>query len=133
MSKITRRQFLKRAAALTSGAALSATPTGSLITFGKTFQQVAPITILINDSPWFAGFEAIVKMYQQETGNKVNLSVLPFAGMLDKSRNAVQGKQSEFDILNLNEQWYMPFYANGWVAPIKKIDPDFKLDPEVIE
>lgn len=133
MSKITRRQFLKRAAAFTGGAALSATPTGSLITFGKTFQQVAPITILINDSPWFPGFEAIVKLYQQETGNKVNLSVLPFAGMLDKSRNAVQGKQSEFDILNLNEQWYMPFYANGWVAPIKKIDPDFKLDPEVIE
>lgn len=75
-------------------------------------EETAPlpaISILINDSPWFAGFEALVNKYVEETGNEVNLIVTPFAGMLEKSRNAVQARESEFDIINLNEQWYMQF------------------------
>jgi multiple sugar transport system substrate-binding protein len=91
------------------------------------------ITILINDSPWFAGFDALVTKYMQETGNKVELNVTPFPGMLQKSRNAVQAKESEYDILNLNESWYMQFYANKFVTPVKDIDPDFQLDPNIIE
>lgn len=91
------------------------------------------ITILINDSPWFAGFEALVNKYVEETGNQVELNVTPFAGMLEKSRNAVQASESEFDILTLNEQWYMQFYADGLVTPIKEIDPNFELDPQIIE
>lgn len=96
-------------------------------------EEVVPITILINDSPWFPGFEALVDEYVAETGNEVNLNVTPFNGMLEKSRNAVQAEQSEFDILNLNEQWYMQFYAGDLVTPINEIDPDFELDPNVIE
>ena len=91
------------------------------------------ITILINDSPWFAGFEALVNKYVEETGNEVELNVTPFAGMLEKSRNAVQATESEFDILNLNEQWYMQFYADGLVTPMSEIDPNFELDPQIIE
>jgi len=91
------------------------------------------ITILINDSPWFGGFEALVNKYMKETGNTVELNVTPFPGMLQKSRNAVQANESEFDILNLNEQWYMQFYADKLVTPITEIDPDFELAPEVIE
>lgn len=91
------------------------------------------ITILINDSPWFPGFEALVNKYVEETGNEVKLSVTPFAGMLEKSRNAVQAPESEFDILTLNEQWYMQFYAGGLVTPIKEIDPNFILDSQIIE
>lgn len=91
------------------------------------------ITILINDSPWFPGFDALVNQYMKETGNKVELNVTPFPGMLQKSRNAVQAKESEFDILNLNEQWYMQFYADKLVTSIKDIDPNFELDPNVIE
>lgn len=96
-------------------------------------EQVVPITILINDSPWFPGFEALVDKYVEDTGNAVNLNVTPFPGMLEKSRNAVQAGESEFDILNLNEQWYVQFYEGGLVTPIKEINPDFELDPNVIE
>ena len=67
------------------------------------------IAILINDSPWFAGFEALVNKYVEDFGNEVELNVTPFAGMLEKSRNAVQAPESEFDILNLNEQWLVAF------------------------
>ena len=92
-----------------------------------------PITILINESPWLPGFEALVKKYVEDTGNQVTLNRTPFNGMLEKSRNAVQASESEFDILTLNEQWYVQFYAGGLVTPIKEIDPSFELDPQVIE
>jgi multiple sugar transport system substrate-binding protein len=134
---LTRRGFLKGAAAASS--ALLAHSTG--ISFAEKVStvnflrgaQIETINILINDSPWFAGFEALVNKYVDETGNDVKLAVTPFAGMLEKSRNAVQADESEFDLLNLNEQWYMQFYAGGLVTPIKDIKPDFELDPNVIE
>jgi multiple sugar transport system substrate-binding protein len=113
-------------------AAPTAAPTVAA-TQAASVPKVAPINILINDSPWYAGFEKLVNQYQQKTGNTVKLARTPFAGMLDKSRNAVQASESEFDILNLNEQWYMQFYAKGLVTPIKQIDPNFKLDPQIIE
>ncbi|MDY7077338.1 MAG: extracellular solute-binding protein [Chloroflexota bacterium] len=96
-------------------------------------EGVLPVTILINDSPWFPGFETLVNLYQEETGNEVILNVTPFNGMLQKTRNAVQGAESEFDVINLNEAWYSQFYADGVMTPIKEIDPDFELDPEIIE
>jgi len=96
-------------------------------------KPLPPITILINESPWLAGFEALVNKYVEDTGNQVTLNRTPFNGMLEKSRNAVQASESEFDLLTLNEQWYMQFYADGLVTPIKEIDPNFKLDPQVIE
>jgi multiple sugar transport system substrate-binding protein len=96
-------------------------------------QQNPPITILINNSPWLAGFEALVEKYRQDTGNQVVLNVTPFDGMLQRSRDAVSSNVSEFDIINLNEQWYSMFYSNELVVPINEIDPDFELDPEVIE
>lgn len=109
------------------------TPSDAAPTATEELKPLPTITILINDSPWFAGFEALVKKYVEETGNQVNLNVTPFTGMLEKSRNAVQASESEFDLLNLNEQWYMQFYADGLVTPLKDIDPNFELDPQVIE
>jgi multiple sugar transport system substrate-binding protein len=100
---------------------------------GGWAQPTPAITILINDSPWFPGFEALVNRYQEETGNGVILNVTPFPGMLQRSLNAVTAGTSEFDLINLNEQWYMGFYDQGLVTPIREIDPDFVLDPEVIE
>lgn len=95
--------------------------------------QTPTITILINESPWLAGFEALVEQYEADTGNQVELNISPFAGMLQQSRNAVSASESQFDILTLNEQWYSIFYADRLVTPIHDIDPDFTLDPEVIE
>ena len=91
-----------------------------------------PITILINQSPWYPGFEKTVELYEQQTGNTVNLDVTPFAGMLEKSRNAVQGKESPYDLLNLNAPNTVEFYEGGFLTPLKEIDPTFELDPQVI-
>jgi multiple sugar transport system substrate-binding protein len=100
---------------------------------GAAAQPAPPINVLINSSPWLDSFKALVALYQKETGNQVNLDVTPFPGMLQKSRNAATAQTSEYDLINLNEEWYLQFYKGGLVTPLKEIDKNFKLDPQVIE
>src|ERR1700746_2911077 len=69
-----------------------------------------PITIEINSSPWYAGFEAVVERYEKETGNKVNLDVTPYPGMLQKARDSVRGKESPHDLVNLDSGWTIEFF-----------------------
>ncbi len=152
--KLNRREFLRAAGILTGSLAATtlagcaqptaapvaptqataapASPAVPAISTGMTVPKVDPITILINDSPWFPGFEKLVRLYEEKSGNKVNLAVTPFAGMLEKTRNATTAAESEYDIVNLNEGWYAPFFHGKFIAPIQEIDPDYKLDPNII-
>lgn len=92
-----------------------------------------PITILINASPWYAGFESVVDLYEEQTGNEVKLEVTPFDGMLEKARSAVRsGGTSPLDLININSISTVEFYEGGFLQPFNEIDPDFKLDPEVL-
>ena len=92
---------------------------------------VAPITIVINQSPWFESFRATVELYEKETGNKVELDVNPFAGSLEKQRNSVRAKSGQYDLLIMNSGWFAEMYFGGFVEAITDIDPSFKLDPDV--
>jgi multiple sugar transport system substrate-binding protein len=94
--------------------------------------KLAPITIVINQSPWFAGFSKVVEAYEKETGNKVALDVNPFAGSAEKQRNSVRAKEGQFDILTMNSLWLAEFYHGGFLTPLNQIDPGFKVDPQVI-
>ncbi|WP_159716133.1 extracellular solute-binding protein [Geminicoccus flavidas] len=91
----------------------------------------APITIVINQSPWFAGFQKTVELYEEETGNSVELDVNPFAGSLEKQRSAVRAAESPFDLLVINAGFFVEMYAGGFLQPLNEIDPDFKLDPGI--
>ncbi len=149
-AKLTRREFLKATGAVLGGAAVSsalaacvpapapepaapAVTEAPAVSEGLVTEKAEPITILINDSPWFPGFERLVEYYEEQTGNTVNLDVTPFPGMLEKTTNSVTAGESEHDILNLNEGWYATFYDGGFIAPINDIEPDFELDPKIIE
>ena len=91
-----------------------------------------PITILINSSPWYDGFEAVVEQYESDTGNTVEIDRTPYAGVLEKARNAVRGDASPYDLVNLDNGWVVEFYSGGFLTPLDEIDPDFKLAPEVL-
>ncbi|MBV1708079.1 MAG: extracellular solute-binding protein [Hyphomicrobiales bacterium] len=101
----------------------------SFLNVGK--QQ--PITVLINASPWYNGFQAVARLYEKQTGNKVNLEVTPFPGMLEKVRNAVRsGGTSPLDLVNINSSNVVEFYAGGFLEPLTDIDPTFKLPKQVL-
>ena len=121
---------LSRRSALTGiGATLAA---ASGLGFRPLYaQQAAPITIVINQSPWLAGFQRTVELYEKETGNRVELDVNPFAGSLEKQRNSVRAKDGSTDILIMNSGWFAEMYAGGFVTPTTDIDSSFDLAPGV--
>ncbi|MDP2118599.1 MAG: extracellular solute-binding protein [Hoeflea sp.] len=91
----------------------------------------APMTIVINQSPWFAGFQKVVELYQSETGNTVNLDVNPFAGSLEKQRHAVRTGESPYDVLIMNAGFFIEFYSGGFLEPLTNIEAGFKLSPDI--
>ncbi|MEM9631627.1 MAG: extracellular solute-binding protein [Pseudomonadota bacterium] len=115
--------------ALQSTVALAAL-TGSALGPAVAADQ-APITIVINQSPWFAGFQAVVEKYEEETGNTVELDVNPFAGSLEKQRTAVRSDESPFDLVIMNAGFFTEFYTGGFLDPLNAIDPDFKLSDDI--
>jgi multiple sugar transport system substrate-binding protein len=111
--------------------ALATTPALAAESFLDVGKQ-APITVLINASPWYNGFEHVVDLYQEQTGNKVNLEVTPFPGMLEKARSAVRsGGTSPLDLININATNVTEFYQGGFLEPLKEIDPSFEVPKEV--
>lgn len=112
-------------------AGIGATALAGHAGFGFAQGAVAPITIVINQSPWFDSFRQTVELYEAETGNQVELDVNPFAGSLEKQRNSVRSAEGQYDILIMNSGWFAEMYAGGFVESITDIDPGFKLDAEV--
>lgn len=132
IGNFSRRDFLKAVGALSAGLAANPLLHSSVRTLAQDVMSQPPITILINDSPWFPGFAAMVELYSEITGNEVNLDVTPFPGMLDKTRNAVQAGESEYDAVAITEQNIPFFYASGLLKPIQDIDADYALDENII-
>ena len=126
LSHIRRMSLSAAAAALFAGS--PALAQDSFLDVG----QQEPITILINASPWYNGFENVVELYEEQTGNVVNLEVTPFDGMLEKARSAVRSSgTSPLDLININSTWTVEFYKGGFLSPLNEIDPEFKVPAEV--
>lgn len=101
------------------------------IASAQALSAEVPITIVINQSPWFPGFQSVVEKYEAETGNVVELDVNPFAGSLEKQRTAVRTANSPFDILVMNAGFFVEFYQGGFMEPLTNIDPDFTLGEDI--
>ncbi len=115
--------MIGRRAALAGGAVLLAG--------AGTPAKAAPITIVVNQSPWFDGFRKTVARYTAETGNQVSLDVNPFAGSLEKQRSAARAGESPFDIFVINAGFFVEMYEGGFLRPLGEIDAGFRLDPAV--
>lgn len=113
-------------------ATLLAMPARAQEAFPEVGEQ-APITVLINASPWFSGFEAAIALYEEQTGNVIELDVTPYTGMLEKARNDVRGGTSPHQLLNIDGSWIVEFYESGALVPLTDVDPDFDLPAEVFE
>jgi len=115
-----------RNSAVAAGVALSA-----LFSAQAFAADQPPITVIINQSPWLEGFANIAALYEEETGNKVSLDVNPFAGSLEKQRNAVRSEESDFDLFVVNGVFYPEMYHGGFLEPLHNIDPSFELHEQV--
>jgi multiple sugar transport system substrate-binding protein len=122
-----RRAFLLRAGTL----ALAPAALGAWRATSSQPSRAVPITMVINQSPWFDGFRQLVEQYQKETGNRVELDVNPYAGALDKIRNSLRAASGSYDLLAIDNNWMVEFFAGGFLVPVQEVDPAFRLDPQV--
>ena len=121
-----RRQVLTYAGAAALGAS-------ALVrhAWGQQVPRVAPITMVINQSPWFGGFRQLVEQYTRDTGNKIELDVNPYAGALDKIRNSLRASAGSYDLLAIDNNWMVEFFDGGFLVPLTDLEPGFKLDPQI--
>jgi multiple sugar transport system substrate-binding protein len=95
-------------------------------------QAQPTVTIAINQSPWLNAFVKIVDLYEQKTGNKIKLDVVPFGGLLEKIRNSVRGSQGTYDIVNVNSVWLAEIFSGGFLQPLPNVKPGYKLPQGVL-
>lgn len=119
-----RRRFLAQGAA-------GALAVGAARTGVAQATPAAPITMVINQSPWFDGFRKLVEQYQHETGRRIELDVNPYAGSLEKIRNSLRASAGSYDLLAIDNNWMVEMFAGGFLMPIHDIAPAFRLDPGV--
>jgi multiple sugar transport system substrate-binding protein len=124
-----RRRFCQQAGALAAAGLIPAAL--SRVAAAQAMARVAPITMVINQSPWFEGFRQLAEQYQKETGNKIELDVNPYAGALDKIRNSLRAGSGSYDLLAIDNNWMVEFFDGGFLTPLTDLDPAFKLDPQV--
>lgn len=125
----TRRAVLAQAVALGSAAAGTGLLPRSAGAQGAA--KVAPITMVINQSPWFEGFRRLVEKYKQDTGNEITLDVNPYAGALDKIRNSLRAPDGSYDLLAIDNNWMVEMFDGGFLMPLDELEPGFKLDPDI--
>jgi multiple sugar transport system substrate-binding protein len=94
-------------------------------------EQAAPITIVINQSPWFEGFRGLVEHYEEETGNQVELDVNPFAGSIEKQRSSARAPEGTIDLFVMNSPILPEMYSSGLIHSMDELDPDFQLEDGV--
>lgn len=113
------------------GAVLGAALLGVGVGPALAVESVVPMTIVINQSPWFSGFQSLIEYYEDQTGNKVSLDVNPFAGSIEKQRSSARAPTGTLDLFIVNALIMPEMYSSGLIHSLNDIDPAFKLDPEL--
>jgi multiple sugar transport system substrate-binding protein len=76
------------------------------------------------------GLKAIIPLYEQKTGVKVNFVEFPYSTLFEKIVTTMQAKQSTFDLVMADDIWLPKFESEGWLTPL---DEAFKYqqDPDI--
>lgn len=122
-----RREILMAATATSAVVVASALPR---LAGART--PAAPLRIAVPQVPWYSNFERLTAVFERLNATRVEFDVSPFAGLLEKTRNAVRSGQSPYDLVCINSQFIPEFYAAGFLEPLATVDPRFQLQPQVI-
>ncbi len=95
--------------------------------------MAAELRVAINQSPWLDGFSKTAQAFEKQTGHKVVLSITPYFGLLEKIRNSLRSGSGQYDLVLMDSIWLAEVYGGGFLTPITKINPGFKLDGAVAD
>jgi len=96
------------------------------------FSDQRKLDVAIHDAPWRPGYDAVVKVFEQKFGVKINTHVFPFAELYMKEiAEGIRGG-SAFDVMELQSPVLPFFYEGKYLWPLKEIDPQFEYDPQIL-
>ena len=82
--------------------------------------KVAPITMVINQSPWFDGFRKLVEQYQKETGNQDPARRQSLRGRAGEDPQLAARVAGNYDLLAIDNNWMVEMFAGGFLMPIRR-------------
>lgn len=138
-SPVTRRRLLKGAAigtAIMTGYSFPGRPTWvsaqESFDYAKAAEPYKGITIgaPFLDRPGYRAAAAMLPEFEEATGIKVNVEVMPYENSREKQVLDFTGGTGLYDIVLVDVVWIGEFAASGWVAPMSKfIDNAALSDP----
>ncbi len=91
------------------------------------------ISIALHDSPWLPALKKVLPEYEKTSGVRIKLNVYPYDGLYQKLQTSLAAQSDDFDIVFMDDPWIPFFYSGSFITPLKEIDPNFELDPNIIE
>jgi len=95
--------------------------------------QKETVVLAIHASPWLPAYKKLMKMYEEETGNKIEVREYPHRTLYEKEIIAAVEGSDAYDIMHFDPAWTPFFMGMGYATPVKEIDPTFELPPEILD
>ncbi|MFC4137606.1 MULTISPECIES: ABC transporter substrate-binding protein [unclassified Microbacterium] len=119
-------------AALLGVTACSSSNKGSLGGGGGT-DESGSVTLVVptSQAPWNPAYAKLVKAYEEETGNKVELRPFPNPDVKTQEINDIQSQKHTFDVFQVNGADLGQFNESGLLQPLTDIDPSYEMDSHI--
>lgn len=121
---MSRREFLARGATL----GVAATGAGSLLSAcgGTGTTGAYPVTIPIHTGPWLPSYEAVARMYEEETGNGIRLLPLPLEQLLSKQLVDADTEAGDYSLYTIGQSQAAEFWDAGFITPFEELESGFE-------
>lgn len=122
---------MKRKIILASSIAVLTSFTLSMTPNLASAETVTTLVVPVNQSPWTNAYKAIVAEYTKQTGIQIDLRVFPYDELRTQVVNDIKSGKHTYDVYQMDEVFLHEFYDNGWLQPLKQVNPTFKMDPAI--
>jgi multiple sugar transport system substrate-binding protein len=78
------------------------------------------------------GIKAIIPLWEQETGIKVEFVEFPYNTLFEKIVVTMQAGQDTFDLIMADDIWMPKFESEGWLVPLDETF-GYQRDPDIFE
>jgi multiple sugar transport system substrate-binding protein len=93
-------------------------PAAALLATMTTFSYAEELNIFLSPSPSATAIESFIPAYEKKTGNKVQVTEVPYDSMHQKLMLAVRLKQGQYDVAQFDNSFLTPFGAAGIMSPL---------------
>lgn len=103
-----------------------------LAVYGGASAQPESITIAGVAGNESKGLKAIIPLYEEKTGIKIEFVEFPYNTLFEKIVTTLSADQATFDLLMMDDIWLPKFESEGWLVPLDE-EFGYERDPDIFE